>query len=74
MGPIQVTVAIRNPVELNPSREGLFLVDASATECIVPGQHLEAIGFMAEGQRHTLELRQRNQDGHCIRMKVTYVC
>ena len=51
MEPSQVTVAIRNPVELSPSREGLLLVDAGATECIVPGQHLEAIGFMAEGQR-----------------------
>ena len=51
MGPARVIVAEWNPAEPNPSREGRSLVDASVTECIVPGQHLEAIGFMTEEQR-----------------------
>ena len=38
-----MTAAIRNPVEPTRSREGLFLVDTGATECVVPRQRLEAI-------------------------------
>ena len=37
------TAGIRNPVEPNPSGEGLFLVDTGTTECVVPGLHLEVV-------------------------------
>ena len=40
-----------NPAEPNRSWESLLLVDTGAIKCVVPGQHLEAIGFMSEGRR-----------------------
>ena len=55
-------------VETNLGWEGLCLVDAGATECVVPGQHLGAIGFMPERQRtHTLV------DGNEISMDIAPV-
>ena len=51
MGLTRVTVTIRNPAERHRTWEGLFLVDTGATDCLVPRQHLEAIGLVAEGQR-----------------------
>ena len=51
MGATHVTVRITNPA--NPDRfwEGLFLVDTRATNSLVPGRHLEAIGLKPEGSR-----------------------
>ena len=51
MGATHVTATIRNPAEPEQVREGLFLVDTGATDCLVPRQHLEAIGIMPEGHR-----------------------
>lgn len=51
MGPTHVTVTIRNPAEPNKCWEGLFLVDTSAIDTLVPRQHLENIGLIPKGQR-----------------------
>ena len=51
MGATYVTVAIRNPADLEQVWEGLFLVDTGATDCLVPRQHLESIGLVPQGQR-----------------------
>jgi clan AA aspartic protease len=51
MGATHVTVTIRNPAEWDRTWEGLFLMDTGATDCLVPRQHLEAIGLVPEGQR-----------------------
>ena len=55
MGATHVTVTIRNPAAPDRTWEGLFLVDTGATDCLVPRQHLEAIGLEPQGQR-TYEL------------------
>ena len=55
MGATHVTVTIRNPAAPDRTWEGLFLVDTGATDCLVPRQHLEAIGLEPKGQR-TYEL------------------
>ncbi|MCY3789895.1 MAG: hypothetical protein OXH63_14025 [Gemmatimonadetes bacterium] len=49
MGAMHVTVTIRIPAAPHRSWEGLFLVDAGATDCLVPRPHLEAIGLMPKG-------------------------
>jgi clan AA aspartic protease len=51
LGAIYVTVAIRNPADLEREWEGLFLVDTGATDCMVPRKYLEAIGLMPKGRR-----------------------
>ena len=51
MGATHVTAVIRNPAEPDRVWEGLFLVDTGATDCLVPRQHLEAIGLAPKGQR-----------------------
>ena len=51
MGAIYVTVTIRNPADLEREWTGTFLVDTGATDCLVPRQHLEAIGLTSKGQR-----------------------
>ena len=50
-GAINVTVTIRNRADPDRIREGLFLVDMGATDCLVPRQHLECIGLDTKGQR-----------------------
>ncbi len=55
MGVTQVTVTIRNPAEPERAWDGLFLVDTGTIDCLVPRQHLEAIGLKPKGQR-TYEL------------------
>ncbi len=55
MGATHVTVTIRNPAAPDRTWEGLFLVDTGATDCLVPKQHLKAIGLEPKGQR-TYEL------------------
>jgi len=66
MGITQVTVTIRNPADLDKAWEGLFLVDTGAIDCLVPRQHLEAIGLRPKGQR-VYELA----DGSEVRMDIT---
>lgn len=51
MGITQVTAAVRNPADTDRSWEGLFLVDTGAVDCLVPGQHLRAIGIKPAGKR-----------------------
>ena len=51
MGEVHVTATIRNPAEPDRFWEGLFLVDAGAVDCLVPRQHLEAIGLQPMGRR-----------------------
>ena len=66
MGATHVTVAIRNPAEPGRVWEGIFLVDTGATDCLVPRQHLEAIGLVPEGQR-----RYGLADGSEARLDIT---
>ncbi|HTQ37894.1 MAG TPA: clan AA aspartic protease [Pirellulales bacterium] len=55
MGAIHVTVAVCNPAEPERRWEGLFLVDTSATDCVVPANRLREIGILPSGKR-TYEL------------------
>jgi clan AA aspartic protease len=66
MGVTPVTVTIRNPADLEKAWEGLFLVDTGAIDCLVPRQHLEAIGLKPKGQR-VYELA----DGSEVKMDIT---
>ena len=66
MGVTQVTVTIRNPAAPERAWEGLFLVDTGAIDCLVPRQHLEAIGLRPKAQR-VYELA----DGSEVRMDIT---
>ena len=45
MGLIRVNAIVRNPANLDRAWNGQFLVDTGATDCVVPRQHLEAIGL-----------------------------
>ena len=51
MDATHVTVTIRNPARPDRCWEGLFLVDTGATDSLVPGPHLEAIGLRPKGRR-----------------------
>ena len=52
MGVTHVTAMVRNPAAPEERTwEGLFLVDTGATDCLVPRQHLEAIGLVPESER-----------------------
>ena len=51
MGATHVTVTVRNPADPEKCWEGLFLVDTGATDCLVPGPHLDAIGLKPRGKR-----------------------
>ena len=51
VGATQVTVLIRYPAEPDRTWEGLFLVDTSAIDTLVPRPRLEAIGLKPKGQR-----------------------
>ena len=66
MGATRVTVTIRNPAEPDRAWEALFLVDTGATDTLVPGPHLEAIGLEPKSRR-VYELA----DGSEITMAVT---
>ncbi len=48
---MHVTATVRNQADPERTWEGLFLVDTGATDCLVPRQHLEAIGLEAKGER-----------------------
>ena len=45
MGIMRVNATIRNPADPSRAWEGEFLVDTGAIDCVVPRQHLEAIGL-----------------------------
>ena len=66
MGANYVTVTIRNPADPDRCWEGLFLVGTGATDSLVPGPHLDAIGLKPEGKR-VFELA----DGNEIVMDIT---
>ena len=51
MGATHVTVTVRNPADPEKCWEGLFLVDTGATDSLVPGPHLDAIGLKPRGKR-----------------------
>ena len=51
MGATHVTVTVRNPADPEKCWEGLFLVDSGATDSLVPGPHLDAIGLKPRGKR-----------------------
>jgi clan AA aspartic protease len=65
MGLTHVTVAIRNPADLDRSWESLFLVDSGATDCMVPAKRLAEIGIQPAAQR-TYELA----DGSEVKLDV----
>ena len=63
---MHVTATVRNPAEPERTWEGSFLVDTGATDCLVPRQHLEAIGLEAKGEQiYSLA------DGSELQMSVT---
>ena len=66
MGATHVTVTIRNPADRERVWEGLFLVDTGATDSLVLGQHLDAIGLEPRGRR-VYELA----DGSDVAMDIT---
>ena len=51
MGATYVTATVRNPAEPERFWEGLFLVDTGATDSMVPGSHLKAIGLRPKRRR-----------------------
>ena len=51
MAATHVTVRITNPADEDRFWEGIFLVDAGATDSLVPRPHLEAIGLKPAGKR-----------------------
>ncbi|MFW0859535.1 MAG: hypothetical protein AAGB97_05085 [Dehalococcoidia bacterium] len=61
-----VTVIIRNPAEAERTWEGLFLIDAGAVDCVVPGKYLRDIGLNPKARR-TYELA----DGSEVKMDIT---
>lgn len=65
MGMTHVTVTVRNPAQTEKAWEGLFLVDAGAVDCLVPGKHLKAIGIQPRSKR-TYELA----DGSEVKMDI----
>ena len=66
MGAAHVTAVVRNPAEPDRTWEGLFLVDTGAVNCLVPRQHLEAIGLTSKGHRE-----YGLADGSEVRMEFT---
>ncbi len=51
MGATCVTATVRNPAEPERFWEGLFLVGTGATDSMVPGSHLKAIGLRPKRRR-----------------------
>ena len=51
MGITHVLVTIKNPGDHSRYWEGPFVVDTGAVDCVVPRQHMEAIGLPPEGKR-----------------------
>ena len=46
-----VAATVRNHADLGRTREGWFLVDTRATDCLLPRRRLEWIGLEAKGER-----------------------
>lgn len=65
MGITRTNVKIRNPAEPDRVWEGRCLVDTVAIDCLIPRQHLEAIGLEPGHRTYGLA------DGGSIRMDVT---
>jgi clan AA aspartic protease len=51
MGVTHVTAAVSNPADIERRWEGLFLVDSSATDCVVPANRLREVGIQLSGKR-----------------------
>ena len=51
MGPVHVTVTIRNSAEPSRTWEGVFLVDTGVADSLVPRPYQDAIGLKPKGQR-----------------------
>ena len=60
-----MAVTVRNPAQPDRMWTGLFRADTGAIDCVVPRQHLEAIGLTSKGQR-TYELADGNPSGFDI--------
>lgn len=65
VGPVQVTVTIRNPTDRNREWSGLFRVENGTTDSLVPGKHLDAIGLERIGRR-----RYEVADGSYLRLDI----
>ena len=66
MGITTATATIRNLADPSRFWEGDFVIDTGAIDCVVPRQHLEAIGLAPGGRRvYTLA------DGSRIEMDIT---
>lgn len=65
-GVSHVVATVRSMAEPERSWTGKFRVDAGVVDCVVPRQHLEAIGLSAQGTR-VYEL----EDGEFERVDVT---
>ena len=65
MGAIHVDVTIRNPAQRDKCWAGSFLVDAGATDSVIPKRHLRAIGLQPEETR-----RYELADGTTVEMGV----
>ena len=66
IGATCVAVTIRNPADPNRAWEGLFRVDAGATDSLVPRLQLESIGLRPKGRRVC-----KLTDGREITMEIT---
>ncbi len=51
MGITSVPATVLNPGDSAKKWEGEFIVDTGAVDCLVPRQHLEAIGLFEKGRR-----------------------
>ena len=51
MGITRVPASVLNPSDSKKKWEGEFIVDTGAVDCLVPRQHLEAIGLFEKGKR-----------------------
>ena len=66
MGITHVSVTVRNLADLSRFWEGSFVVDTGAVDCVVPRQHLEAIGLSPRSRRvYTLA------DGSKVELDIT---
>jgi len=63
MGTTHVTVTVRNPAQPDKTWDGLFRVDPTSMNSLVPGRHLRAIGLQPFGKRS-----HRQPDGSEVEM------
>ena len=67
MGLIRVNAIVRNPANFDRAWSGQFLVDTGAIDCVVPRQHLEAIGLTPMDNRV-----YGQADGREVSMDITF--